>query len=362
MNKEVISDIQGISLMIFFISGSSIVTQTAQEAGSDSWIAILLGIILSLPIVYIYARLLSLFPGKDLFDILTYVFGKFLGKGIALLYIWFSIHLGAFIIRDYGEFPVTISLPETPMIVPMIAITFLATWGVKEGIEVLGRWTLFFLILVSPLPGITMLLLIPEMDFNNIQPILYNGIKPVMDGAFSVFSFPFGETIIFLMVLSSLKSRKSSYKIYIKGLLIGGVLLACVTLTEVLVLGSDLYSATYFPSHSVASKINIGGFLQRMEVFIIISLFIASFIKISICLLAASRGIAKVFNYDDYRFIVGPIALLMLNLAYLLHDSLIEMVEWGGEVWKYYTFPFMVIMPIFILIGAEIKNKRNKTH
>ena len=42
-----------------------------------------------------FSRILSLYPGKDLFDILQIVMGKFVGKFISILMIWFAFHDGS---------------------------------------------------------------------------------------------------------------------------------------------------------------------------------------------------------------------------------------------------------------------------
>ncbi|WP_187296331.1 GerAB/ArcD/ProY family transporter [Tepidibacter mesophilus] len=214
MSKEVISDRQATSLIILFIGGSTLLFGTGGEAEQDAWLSILLSILYAFPILMIYARILSLFPQKDLFDILELVFGKFLGKIISLLYIWFALHLGTLVLTDFGDFPTIVSIGKTPKIVPMTCIIFLCSWAIKEGIEVLGRWGEFSIwgFIFTAIVGTS--LLTPNWDINNIQPVLYKGIKPVLQGAFAVFSFPFAETILFCYVFSSLKYKKSPYRVY----------------------------------------------------------------------------------------------------------------------------------------------------
>ena len=78
----------------------------------------------------------------------------------------------------------------------------------------------------------------------------------------------------------------------------------------------------------------------------------------SICLLAVCKGIAKFFSCTDYSFIVTPIGLLMNNLAIFIYDSKMEVIEFASTVSPYYKFPFQVVLPIIILIVAELKKKR----
>lgn len=361
MNKEVISDGEGICLVILFIAGSTLALPTGSAAGSDLWLAILLAIIVAIPLYLIYARLLSLYPGKDLFDIVEIVFGKVFGKAIALVFVLYTFNLGVLVLRDQGEFLITVSLPETPMLVPMIMIMILCVMAVKAGIETLGRWSKLFVILNGPIPTITILMLIPLMDFNNIQPVLFNGVKPLLKGTLETLVFPFGDTVVFIMIFFALKSRKSSYNVLIKGLLFGGILIAGVSLAEVLVLGQDLYLANYYPNHTVAGKVSIGEILQRLEVVAIVATITSYFLKISVCLFAVTNGAAKILGLKDYRLIAVPVALLMCNFAYFAFDSIMAKYNWTSQVGPYYFLPFQVFLPIAVLIAAEIK-KRQKSN
>lgn len=357
MEREVISDKEAIILITLFMMGSNLVLGTGAEAGKDSWIAIIVGMIVSFPVLMMYSRILALFPTKNLYDIVEIVFGKFFGKVIVLIYIWFAFHLGALVLRNFGEFINSVSIPETPEIIPMTVIALLCAYGVKSGIEVLGRWGNLALVILSFLIILVILFLIPNMKLNNIQPMFSKGIKPVLLGAYSVFAFPFAETIIFTLVFSALRNKRSPYKAYKYGILIGGLILFITTMTELLVLGEMQFTSTFFPSYTTVSRTRVGDFIQRSEIIVSIAFLGAGFIKISICLLAACKGVAKLIASEDYRFIVTPISLLMICLAHLVYESLMEMTEWAFTSWGPYAFLFQVIVPIIIWIGAEIKKK-----
>jgi len=76
MRKEIISDGQAISLMILFYLGTTITTGTSLGIGNNGWISIGLAMLEALPFLFICVRLLSAFPGKNLFDILELLLGK----------------------------------------------------------------------------------------------------------------------------------------------------------------------------------------------------------------------------------------------------------------------------------------------
>jgi spore germination protein KB len=83
---------------------------------------------------------------------------------------------------------------------------------------------------------------------------------------------------------------------------------------------------------------------------------IGAFIKMNIYLLVCCKGIAKVLKCNDYRFIVLPISLLMINLAYFEFESMIDYYDFV-EVWYWYASFFEVLLPITILITIELKKK-----
>ncbi|MCY6482901.1 endospore germination permease [Clostridium aestuarii] len=359
-NKETLSDKQYISIIILFFTGSNSIFVMGLEAKKDAWLAFILAILITLPMVLIYTRLHTLFPGKDLFDILEICFGKFVGKLMILLYTWFVFYFVSDILVTYSFFINVVNLHYTPTIILNIFLAILCAFGVKKGLTVLGRWSESFVI-VPIITLLTIVLLsIPNMKINNILPILQDGIKPILKGTFSTFTFPLIQIVVFTMAFSNFETPKSPYKIYIKGLLISGVYLSILSITNILVLGVNTAGLVYYPAFATISKIVIGDILQRIDILIVITFILGGFVKISILLLCICKGITKLFGYQNYKFIIIPIALLVINLSYFQYDSVMHYFNFNIRIWPYYHFPFQVIFPIITLITAEVKKKKLK--
>jgi len=357
MQKEQITDKEAICLITIFILGSTLIIGIGGIAKNDAWIAVTVGIIFSIPILLIYSRVLSLYPGKDLYEILNLVFGKGIGKLVSILYIWYSFHLGALVIRNFGEFINTVTMTKTPMFVPMLCLGLVCVVAVNLGVEVIARTSAFFLPVTLFIILTVLLLGIPKLHFNYLKPILSQGFSPVLKGGFSVFSFPFAETVLFIAVFFSLKTKKSPYKVYFSGLLLAGTIIVIVTIRNILILGG-LLGKLYFPSHAAVSLINLGNFLQRIEVAVALVFAMGSFIKTSVCLLVTCKGIARVFNLDNYNSVTIQTGLLMIYFSQILYDSIMDMQNWAFTVYQYYAFPFQVVIPVIVWIFAEIKKKK----
>lgn len=363
MGKEIITQKQSIAMMISFILGSTLVLGTGAEAKQDVWLAILLAMLITVPIYLVYSKLMSDFPGTGLYGILITVFGNIFGRIMAVPFIWFAFHIGALVMRNFTEFIEIVSLQETPQYIIAVFMIVLCIWAVREGLEVLGRWTSIMLPIIIFAILIITFLLVNLLNFEYFKPVLYNGFKPVAKSAFSVFAFPFAEVVIFTAILDKLRPGSSTYKVYLKSLLIGGAIILLVSVRSLLSLGVANVSILHFSSYASVRLINIGNFLQRIEVSVTIVFFFAGFVKISACLYAASTGAARVLNIQNYRNIVAPIGLLMMIFSIIMYKSTAEMFDWAMEIYKYYAFAFEVALPLFILITAEIKillKKRNQ--
>ncbi|CAH2212925.1 GerAB/ArcD/ProY family transporter [Tepidibacter aestuarii] len=358
MNKEIISDKQGISIMILFLIGSTSIFVPGLEAKNDAWLAVILSVIAVMPMLFIFARLDCLFPNKDIFDIIELCFGKFIGKIVILIFTWYTFYWAADVLNNYALYVTSVNLIKTPPIVSIIFLGILCSWGIREGVELLGRWSKFFLLIPIVSLIIVSLLSIPKMNINNLKPMLYEGTSPLFEATFALFSQPFGQMIAFTMAFNGFRNKKSSSKVYFTSLLVAGLYMLLLTLTNILALGGDIAANKYYPTYNLATRIGIGILLQNLEILISLAFVLGGFIKVSILLLCVCKGITKVFECNDYRFTITPITLLILNLTYLQYDSVMDYMEFNSKVWPYYFFPFQVILPIFIFIFAEIKYKK----
>lgn len=360
MNKEVISDKQGISLIIIFLVGTSSLTAIGLTAKQDFWVSIILSMLITLPFAFIYSHLHIMFSGKNLFEVFEIVFGKFFGKVIMILYTFFFLEEGAEVLFHFKQFINITSLQDTPSIVIVLSIITLCTWVIKEGMEVIGRYAEKQLYIFIGLIAIAVLFLMPDMNINNIRPILSTDTLSILKGAHKTFAFPFGEIIIFAMFFLNFKSSRSPYRIYITGVIMGGIVILIIALTNVLALGVDSASSYYFPTYIAATRIDIGEALQRIEVVISLAYVLGAFIKLSVYLLATSKGLAMIFGYNDYRLLVIPAGLLMINLSSFLFASIMDFWEFDDKIWIFYAIPFEVIIPITVFIIVQIKKKRSQ--
>lgn len=358
MRKEQLNDKEGISLLTLFVTGSTLIVGIGSEAENDAWIAGIVALLMSVPMLLVYARILSIFQGKEPFEILEATMGKILGKAAAILYVWYAFHLGSLVIRNFGEFLATVAMRETPMIVSILILTLTCIVGARSGIEVMARTAAYLLPIFMVIIVAVQLLAIPQLEPSYLKPILGKGIVPVLRGAFYAFSFPFTETVLMTGVFYALK-KKSHYKVYLSGVLIAGATIILLSARNIMILGF-MRNRLFYASHTAVAMISVGEFLQRIEVTVSFTFAVGVFIKAAVCMFVACKGLSKAIGLSDYRSIVIQTGLLMAYFAFIVYENTKEMFDWAMKVYPYYAFPFQVILPLIIWVLAEIKAKKMK--
>lgn len=357
MKIERLTDKEAICITVPFISGGSLILGIGSSAGNDALLAVLAGFLMAVPMILIYARTLVLYPGKDLFEILIESFGKIAGRIIIILYVTYFLHIGAVLLRSFGEFTTTIAMPGTPMVVPTFAMGFICVVAVRMGIEVLGRTTAYFIPMLFLILLTVSLLSAGQFDMNNLKPVLSKGFASVLRCGFSVFAFPFAETVMLMGAFSGLKSKKSPYKVYFLGVGIGAAVILATTLRNISVLGNQLMHFQ-FPSYEAVSIIKTGNFIERIEVSVAIIFIFGIFVKASVCLMVACKGICTVFGLSNFRSVAIQVGVLMVSLSSIVFENIMDMQYGVNKVYPFLAFPVQVIVPVIVWIAAEIKNGR----
>ncbi len=358
MSKEIITSNQGACIIILSISSYGLVLPLGKGTGPDIWLASLIGFTGAFLIYYMYSRILSQYPGKNLFDILDDLFSKPIAKIVVLVYMLYVFNDIVSVITFYSEYVITVSIPETPVVIIAIFLIFLIIWISRYGMEVLGSWSIFFVILNAPIPLIIVLLLTPEMDFSNFMPFLYYGIKPLIEPTASISISSFAANAFLTLFLFSFKTRHEPYKAYLQGLAWGGFLNVGVHLVVMLLLGPELYDVTFYPIHTAATKVSVSALLQRLEVLTILATITAAFVKLTVGFLVFTRGLAYLFNLKDYKNLLTPCGLLVISFSIIIGKSRLWGYPFPESLGLYFIMTFVLIIPLIILIFAEIKKRR----
>jgi len=360
MQKNYLSSKQAICTMILFVLGTSALISVNIDAEQDTWIAMIVSCAMSIPVILVYARVLSLFPEKNFYDIVEILIGKAGSKLIVLLITWYAIHLGAFVMSNFHLFISIVDLPNTPHFMILVPLLILAIYLAKSGLSTFGNWSIINLIIVSIVVIITAIACLKTADFSQLLPVFDHSISEICMSSYKIFTFPLAETVVFMSILGSVKSGTSPYRIYISGILLGTIILLLTILRNNISLGTQMLSSACFPSYTSTRVMSIGSFLTRIEGSISINFLLAGITKFTVCIFAASNGLAKLFGIKNPKMLIIPTCLLMLSVCCTSYTGIIEMFAFLNDSYYIYAIPFQLIIPLGIWIVAEIRTHRGK--
>lgn len=347
-----------ISILVIFMFGS-LVLAGSFESDPNIWYSPLTAAVIALPLFLCYARILSLVPGSNLFDIAVTLFGKFFGKAVVLLYTLYAIFLGEIVTRTFSEFIRIVAMPETPQIVIQSFLILLSVYLAKSGVENIGRISRFVLPIILAIIIFSVIIASTSVNFENLLPAFNADLSTIFKVSVFKTTFPLGEIILIASMFSSTEPWKKTSKIFIIALLIEVATLLTVSMRNSLVLGSPSISMYYFPSYEAVSISALGEIFTRTELLVGINYTLAGTIKMGICVYIASMGISKISNYEDMRAFVAPSALIMLFLAVVAAENAAEFFNLTNY-YPYIALLFQLILPLIMLIAAEIKVRLNK--
>lgn len=365
MEKAKISAYQLFILIVLFELGSALLVPIAIQANQDAWLAILIGMTGGFCLYLVYHGLYSYYPDLPPTEYIQKIIGSFWGKILAFIYILYFIYLSARVLRDFGEMLVTSFYWETPLFILNTLMVLLVIYTIRKGIEVLARTSelLFILIILLGISVLFIIVISGIIQISNLEPVLEEGIKPVIKTTFTqTLYFPFGEVIIFAMILPYLNRPEKVKRIGLLAIGCSGLILASVMAINVSVLGVNNISRSPFPLLSTIQTIEVAGFLERLDVYFILITVIGVFLKMCVFFYACVVGTANLFKVKESARLALPLGLAILILSITIASNYSEHIQEGLHVITLYLhLPLQVIIPSLLLLIAFVKNKKKKS-
>lgn len=336
-NLELINGRQFALLAIYITIGDTILilpAVPAQAAGRDAWISALLGIVFGIGVVLLYSAVGKRNAGRTFVDYAETVLGRWLGGAIACAFIGYIFLSSAAHVREIGDFMTTQMMPETPIHAIHIFYAAVVLLAAYLGLECIARTSEFFFPVLILFLIVFVLFLVPSIETSKLLPVMENGLGPVMQGAVSTTAYPFAELSVLLMVIPHVNNSGAIRGSFLKGALFGGVVIALIIFLSISILGQDLAARNMYPSYALAKKIDVGQFLQRIEVILAFMWLLTSFIKTSLYFYVFHMTLAHLFRLEQYRSMVLPSGVLLVAMSVLISPN-INHFQQMNEYWPY---------------------------
>ncbi|MEH7094289.1 GerAB/ArcD/ProY family transporter [Neobacillus vireti] len=364
MESAKINAYQLFVVIVLFEMGSAILVGLGSGAKQDAWIAILLGLGGGLAVFLIYYQLYKYYQDIPLTSYVQKIAGKWIGRMIGVSYIIYFLYCAARVLRDFGELLASTIYTATPLIVINCLMIFTIIYGIHKGFEVIARvGELFFIVIyMMAFVGFGLIMFSGLIHLENLRPVLENGLKPVLSTFLTeTINFPFGEMVVFTMILPYLNDSKKAKWVCLGGMILSGINITITAVINVAALGTAIFTRANFPLLSTISRIQLANFIERLDVLFMLYLVIGGFFKISIFFYAAVAGAADIFGFKNYTKLSFPMGALVLFTSITIASNFAEHIKEGLQVVPIYLhWPFQILIPSFLLMIAFFRNRKKK--
>lgn len=348
-----ITDSQLFSLLICAMLGAGITTlprTTAQQAGRDGWLSIIIGGVVVWLITGLIYLLCRRFPNKTLPQFSMKILGKPLGILVTCIYIGYALFLGGNALRIFLDLAKTWNLLWTPSWAFLLSILVVVVYTARLGASTLAR--LSELIVIVTIPALLLFLLpLNEFQILHLRPVGGEGIMAIARGApEAAFAYLGFEILVIFFPL--LVNRQKVFRIYTLALATVTALYAVNNIFIYGVLGVEQTTLQVWPlinylrigtSPMFERVDNIFLFIWTAQVFGVtaIQYFIATF---------AFATLTGKSRHDLWALLFAPVLYIIARFPKRFSDIIrvSDIVGLWGTV-------FLVSMTVLMLLVAMIR-------
>lgn len=352
-----------ILAILVFIGDMGLVYPSVMTAyaNQDGWIAGLISIPLGLAVLWMMLRVYRLYPDLTLVESAMKITGKWFGGFLSIFYLFFFLMLGSVYVREIEDFMCTQIYERTPGNVIRFMAVIIIVFGLKLGLKTIGRaaeiiFPLFVLFLSALL-----ILLLPDSHIDKLYPILSTtSIKGLMHASFFGIFYPFGEMIVFLMVLPKVKRQSYMTRDMLVATLIAAIALNFILFLSLTVLGLYFSKHHFYAAYILAQKINVANILQRIEALMAVTWVISTYFKIALYHYALAVGISQLCKLKNYELLVLPLGFVIFAMSEILSPTIVFYVKTMPPYWVDWNFTSAFLIPLVLLIVHAIRSKFGK--
>ena len=355
--KEKINNLE-LSSTIFLILFSCTIGiapyTTIKIAGINAYIGVIIGTIIGLVPLLMFIYISNYEIDKPLYIKTKIIFGKVLGTIINIILIILYLILATTILFNTSNFIISQYLTDTPIILVTIIFALTGYHAINKGINTITKTSLIYTIIIIVLFILATIGLIPEIELDNLKPILEYGInKPFIAGLTYSLILTIPISSLVTIPKSNIDNYQKTTKYIIITYLITTIMVFFMSFVTSACLGKYLLLQYQYPVYMTLKRISIFGFIDRIENFLSIEWILSSFIVYTIPLCYIKDTITNKNN----KIINLIIIIITIVLSINIFKNNTSFNYYLDSIYPYILLSLLIVF-IIIFIFTCIKKKK----
>ncbi len=327
-----------------------------ETAGTDGWLAIVLGWLLAILFSVIIIKVMEKHPDDSLFDLFPKYFGRWLGGAVTLLWILYSAFSATIAIISTIHIIQVWILPNAKEYVLMPLFAIPVYMAAKQGLRVIGRFAEFVFLFTLWMPMILFLTL-QESSWLNLFPIGQNGWPPIlMTVKATVLSF-LGFEVAF-MLYPFLQDKKSAVKGVVIANTMSMFIFMLITIFSYVRFSQDVIMEYVYPTLNLLKLIRLP-ILERFEIIFLPFYLFILFMTVIPYLYMTVFGISRLLGKPDHRPYLRLFMLGWVALPFFFSPSFSD-ITGLGKLWGNLGLCAAVVFPVFLWAYQKVFLKLRK--
>ncbi|MGG1674126.1 GerAB/ArcD/ProY family transporter [Neobacillus sp. NRS-1170] len=327
-----------------------------EHVQSDGWISVLLaGASIQLLIILLWILLWG-FKGKNIYEITVIVFGKYLGKFINFLYIFFFLLVMSLVALLFANLLKKWILDYTPFSIIILLLIGTGIYIGKHNLRVLARfYTLAtgLIIIAIALPWFSFS---SNFQFAYLFPIGQSGVKNIVIGAHRAIVAMIG----FELILVILPYVEGTYKRSLKNISLANTMVTLLyvyfTVSCYLIFSPEEITIVPEPVLYILKAANFQ-WIERLDL-IFLSIWIIPMITSFVTYLyLASSGAATILHKGKRKYPVWYLPVIVFLIGFLFSSE--SDIEHFDKYVSFITYVFLAVIPLLTLFVSLVRKKFN---
>ena len=321
------------------------------EAKTSLQFCLGLGFLIGLFLIFIYLKVFSFMPDKNIIDKINAIFPKFLAKVINFiisLLLFFSViiifwRISTFISSEY--------LNETPHYIIGLVLAIPIFYASFKNVDTLGRCATIIIFSVTALILFNCLSLSSTIELGNFKPLINNDIMHISKGAV-IYSVIHLIPLYFSLLIpkDNIIDKEKVSRTIIISYIFSFIFMATIFIIIVGTLGFEVASLYTYPSYAVLKNVNVLNFIKNIENLSVIIWFMFMSFTCTFNLVFIKTSILNIFKINSNKII----NIIMISIFMIFMLAIILLLPLENYINKYkniYIYaPFFVYSALFVII------------
>ncbi len=324
----------------------------------DSWfipiIGIIIGIVFSLLVVYIF----NYKPNLNFSEKLISLFNKKLGIILILIFCIFCFFMCTLTYLNINNFIHGQFLNKTPTLAIVIVCIIAIYYILIKGLNVIAKTGNILFYIAMILFFISFIGLLPFIEIENLKPFLNNKPANYLESLNCFYSFNI-VPMIFLTILPKEKINNPKLKrTLIFSFILSALTMFIVMFSTLATFGYELTSLYKYPEFHVLKNISLMGLQARIESILIIQCIFDFFMFIVLTIYFIANSIKSIMKVKNINLLYAILCIFLVILTNYFSKYNVFLDDFAL---KYVQIPTTIFSIIFIsLICIKIKLNKNK--